>query len=102
VTLVEYDSPNKCGVSAPGTVDGLQSGGILTTEEGRNMVRQIDDYGRAKAERLLKKLEEKDSKMRKKWVDAATKIARAWRKEDKLKPFYVVDSYGKERELVRC
>jgi hypothetical protein len=39
------------------------------------MVRQNDDDERAKAERLLKRLEEKDSKMRKKWVDAAAKIA---------------------------
>jgi hypothetical protein len=80
----------------------LQLGRILTTEEGRNMVRQIDDDGRAKAERLLKELEEKDSKMCKKWVDATAKIARAWRKEGKLKPFYVVDAYGKGRDLVRC
>jgi hypothetical protein len=42
----------------------LQSGGILTLEEGRHMVRQNDDE-RAKAERLPKRLEEKDSKMRK-------------------------------------
>jgi hypothetical protein len=41
------------------------------------MVRQNDDDERAKAERLLKRLEEKDSKMRRKWVDAAAKIARA-------------------------
>jgi len=65
------------------------------------MVRQLDDDGRAKAERLLKRLEEKDSKTRKKWADAATKIARAWRKEGKLKPLYIVDAAGKGRELVR-
>jgi hypothetical protein len=75
----------------------LQSGGTLTVEEGRHMVRQLDDE-RAKAERLL---EEKDSKMRKKWVGAAAKIARAWRREGKLRPFYIVDAYGKGRELVR-
>jgi len=46
----------------------LQSGGILTVEDGRHMVRQSDDDERAKTERLLKRLEEKDSKMRKKWV----------------------------------
>jgi hypothetical protein len=44
----------------------LQSGGTLTVEEGCHMVRQLDDDERAKAERLLKRLEEKDSKMRKK------------------------------------
>jgi len=44
----------------------LQFGGILTVEEGRNMVRQLDDGERAKAGRLLGKLEEKESKMRKK------------------------------------
>jgi ATP-dependent protease HslVU (ClpYQ) peptidase subunit len=65
------------------------------------MVRQLDDDQRAKAERLLKRLEEKDSKMRKKWVDAAAKIARAWRREGKLRPLYIVDAYGKGRELVR-
>jgi len=43
----------------------LQLGGILTMEEGRHMIRQSDDE-RAKAERLLKRLEERDSKMRKK------------------------------------
>jgi len=63
------------------------------------MIRQSDD-GRAEAERLLRGLEEKDSKMRKKWVDVAAKIARAWRKERKLKPLYMVDAYGKRRELV--
>jgi hypothetical protein len=44
----------------------LQSGGILTVEDGRHMVRQTDDDEQAKAERLLNRLEEKDSKMRKK------------------------------------
>jgi hypothetical protein len=62
------------------------------------MVRQNDDDGRAKAERLLKRLEEKDSKMRKKWVDAAAKIARAWQKEGTLKPLYIVDALGNGRE----
>jgi hypothetical protein len=33
------------------------------------MARQTEDVERAKAERLLKRLEEKDSKMRKKWAD---------------------------------
>jgi hypothetical protein len=42
----------------------LQSGGTLTVEEWRHMVRQLDDDERAKAERLLKRLEEKDSEMR--------------------------------------
>jgi hypothetical protein len=79
----------------------LQSGGILTIEEGRSMVRQNDDDGRAKAEGLLKRLEDKDTKIRKKWVDAAAKIARAWRKEGKPKPLYIVDGLGKGRELVR-
>jgi hypothetical protein len=41
----------------------LQSGEIHTAEDGRRMVRQSDDK-RAKAERLLKRLEEKDSKIR--------------------------------------
>jgi hypothetical protein len=62
------------------------------------MIRQLDDGERAKAERLLKKLEEKDSKM---WVDAAAKIARVWRREGELRPLYIVDVYGKGRELVR-
>jgi hypothetical protein len=71
-TLVEHGSPRKCEASAPCMYSrrSLQSGGILTVEEGRHMVRQNDDE-RAKAERLLKRLEEKDSKMRKKWVDAS-------------------------------
>jgi hypothetical protein len=64
------------------------------------MIRQSDDE-RAKAERLLRRLEEKDSKMRKKRVDSAAKIACAWRKEGKLKPLYMVDAFGKGRELVR-
>jgi hypothetical protein len=44
---------------------------------------------------------QKRKKMGKKWGDAAAKIARAWRKEGKLKPLYVVDALGKGRELVR-
>jgi hypothetical protein len=79
----------------------LQSERILTVEDGRHMVRQLDDDERAKAERLLKRLEEKDSKTRKRWVDAAAKIARAWRKGGKLKPLYIVDTFSKGRELVR-
>jgi hypothetical protein len=79
----------------------LQTGGILTMEDGRQMVRQTEDDERAKAERLLRRLEEKDSKMRKKWVEAAAKMARAWRKGGKLKPLYIVDALGKGRELVR-
>ena len=69
-------------------------------EDERHLVRQLNDDERAKAERLLKRLEEKDSKMHKKWVDAAAKIARAWQKEGKLKPLYIVDAVGKGRELV--
>jgi hypothetical protein len=52
----------------------LQSRGTLTVEERRYMVCQLDDDQRAKAERLLKRQEEKDSKMRKKWVDAAARL----------------------------
>jgi hypothetical protein len=35
------------------------------------------------------RLEEKDSKMRKKWVDAAANIACAWLKDGELKPLYI-------------
>ena len=38
--------------------------------------------------------------MRKKWVGTAAKIARARRKEGKLKPLYIVDALRKGRELV--
>ena len=51
--------------------------------------------------RLLKKLEEKDSKMGKNLVDAAAKIASAWPKEAKLNALYIVDASGNGRELVR-
>jgi len=63
-TLVEHNSPGGC---APGTVDGLYSlSESLQWSKGANMyVRQLYDE-RAKAERLLKRLYEKDSKMRKK------------------------------------
>jgi hypothetical protein len=44
----------------------VQSGGILTAEDGRHMVRQTDGDKRAKAVRLLKRQEEKDSRMREK------------------------------------
>jgi hypothetical protein len=67
----------------------LQSGRTLTIEDGRHMVRHLDDDERAKAERLQKRLEEKDLKMHKKWVEPAAKIAFAWRKEGKLKPLYI-------------
>jgi hypothetical protein len=43
----------------------LQSGGTLIIENGRHMVRQLGDDERAKAERLQKRLEEKDLKMHK-------------------------------------
>jgi hypothetical protein len=41
------------------------------------MERQLDDDERARAERLLEK---RTRKCAKKWVDAAAKIARVWRK----------------------
>jgi hypothetical protein len=69
-TSVEHDSPNRCGVRAPGTVlvGGPYSlGEFLQWRMGTisYMVRQTDDDERAKAERLQNRLEEKDSKMRK-------------------------------------
>jgi hypothetical protein len=71
----------------------LQSGG---KRKGQN------DDEREKAERLLKRLEEKDSKMRKKWVDAAAKIAGAWRKEGKLKPLGKRERVGTRLNSLSC
>jgi hypothetical protein len=51
----------------------LQSRGTLTIEDGRHMVRRLDDDECAKAVRFLKRQEEKDLKMSKKWVEAAAK-----------------------------
>ena len=64
------------------------------------MIHQSDDDERAKVQRLLKGMEERDPKMRKNWVGAAAKIARVRRKEGKLEPLYIADASGKGRELV--
>jgi hypothetical protein len=86
-TLAEHDSPNKCGVSAPGTVDGLYSlGEFLQCRKGAIW---YANYECAKAERILKRMEEKNSGMRKMWVDAVAKITCVWRKEGKLKALYI-------------
>ena len=58
---------------------------------GRDIVHQSDDEC-VKAERLLKRLEEKDLEMLKEWVD---EIARAWQTKGESKSLYIANAYGK-------
>jgi predicted transcriptional regulator len=60
VTLAEHDQMRSERVRY--SRRSLQSGEILTVEEGRHIVCQSDDE-HAKAERLRKRLEGKDSKV---------------------------------------
>jgi hypothetical protein len=70
----------------------LQVGGVLTVEQGREMVHQRAENEVEKARRVLEAAEKKDRKTRKKVFIAAAKEARKWRLEGRLDPAEVVDS----------
>jgi hypothetical protein len=62
----------------------LQSGGVLTVEEGREMVRQKDLDKEAEALRVLETARKKRYNARKRFFEAAAKLAREWYMADKL------------------
>ena len=56
----------------------LQTGGVLPVSEGRAMVEHFKEDERAKAEALIKRLDEKLHKQHEKWYFEAAKKARDW------------------------
>jgi hypothetical protein len=57
----------------------LQSGGVLTVEQGRRMVVQRQEDAVAKARQLVQAVELKDRNVRKKVFFEAAKVTRKWR-----------------------
>ena len=56
----------------------LQTEGVLPVSEGRAMVEHFKEDERAKAEALIKRLDEKLHKQHEKWYFEAAKKARDW------------------------
>lgn len=79
----------------------LQSGGVLTVAEGRQMVQQREEDQLAKAKRLVEAAELKARNARKRWYFEAAKEARKWRLTGRLDPVEVVDKEGGRRLLKR-
>ena len=79
----------------------LQSGGVLTVAEGREMVKKKIESDEARARRILQQVEEKRYKIAKKAFQDAAKEARRMRIKGLLKPCEVVQNNNKKGFLRR-
>ena len=79
----------------------LQSGGVLTVQEGRHMVRKIAENEVEKARRVIRAEEERFRKASKRAFFEAAKKARHWYITAKLPPAVVIDSDKGARILRR-
>ena len=79
----------------------LQSGGVLTVAQGREMVLQREEDQVAKARKVVEAAELKARNARKRCFEEAAKEARKWRISGKLKRVRVCDSERGTRMLVR-
>jgi len=79
----------------------LQTGGVLTVEEGRNMVERRVEDELSKARRMVEAAEQKRERTAKRVFEEVAKVARKKRLDSSLRPLYIVDSLGSGRELVR-
>jgi hypothetical protein len=79
----------------------LQSGGVLTVEQGRRMVVQRQEDAVAKARQLVQAAELKDRNARKKLFFEAAKVARKWRLTGQLAPAEVCETGVGSRLLKR-
>jgi hypothetical protein len=79
----------------------LQTGGVLTVEDGRDMVHKRVESELAKARKMVEVAEEKRIRTAKRVFEEVAKVARKKRRTSKLEPLYIVDSLGGGRELVR-
>ena len=79
----------------------LQSGGVLTVAQGREMVQQKDEDQVAKARKIVEAAESKAYNARKRCFEEAAKEARKWRISGKLGRAEVCDSEHGVRLLKR-
>jgi len=79
----------------------LQTGGVLTAEDGRDMVHKRVEGELAKARKMVEATEEKRIRTAKRVFEEVAKVARKKRRTSKLEPLYIVDSLGGGREFVR-
>ena len=79
----------------------IQSGGVLTVAQGREMVRQREEDQVAKARKVVEAAELKALNARKRVFEEAAKHARKWRASERLGRAEVVDSDGGGRLLKR-
>ena len=80
----------------------LQSGGVLTVAQARNMVQEMQDNDVAKARRVVDRAERQYRNGCRKCFMEAAKISRRWRLEGRLQPMYVIDDEGCGRLLRRA
>lgn len=75
----------------------LQSGGVLTVAQGREMVEKREEDQVARARKLVEAAELKARRMRRWWFEEAAKEARKWRASERLGRVEVCDSeYGRQ------
>ena len=79
----------------------LQSGGVLSVAQGREMVQQREDDQIAKARKVVEDAEKKVHNARKRWFEEAAKKARQWRASGRLERVEVRDSERGTRWLKR-
>lgn len=72
----------------------LQSGGVLTVADGRQMVQRRDDEALTKAKRMVEAAKQKFHNHRKRTIVEAAKAARNWYSTGRLKPAEIVDGSG--------
>jgi hypothetical protein len=79
----------------------LKSGGVLTVEHARKIVRQKEDDALGKARKLVERADAQTRNMYKKLFAEAAKVARKYRLDGRLEPLYIVDQEGNGRSLRR-
>jgi hypothetical protein len=79
----------------------LKSGGVLTVEHARKIVRQKEDDALGKARKLVERADIQVRNTYKKLFAEAAKVARKYRLDGRLEPLYIVDQEGNGRSLRR-
>ena len=79
----------------------LKSGGVLTVEHARKIVRQKEDDMLEKARKVVEGADAQIKNMYRKCFGEVVKIARRYRLGGRLKLFYIVDQEGNGRSLRR-
>jgi hypothetical protein len=79
----------------------LQSGGVLTVAQGREMVRQKEQSEEERARQLILAAEKRRKNAAKRVFEDSAKIARKKRLSGELEPLYIIDKLGGGRMLRR-